>query len=382
MTRFVRLTAIALGLCLGVATLLGARSLLGHADDGKTPPGAGGAGADSGGSVTVLGVVTTDPPESAVGPPALAGMLTVEKVLVAPGQQVQAGQELVLFDDRLVVPKVKQAEGLLAAARQLAAQAQLKAAVLHPLEVEGQQLRVTALTRQLQFGEATFAAQQRKFDRLLGTPQIGLGGGGAVQRTEAERAQERAENVELREAESKLLGARDTLAGEQLKLRGLQQAPVQQELLAALGKVTQAEGALEEARAAVEACRLRARQAGQVEQIFATPGMTFGPATRVPALYLIPAGKRFVRAEVEAEFVMRIDHRVGKAVTVTDATAFAHKYPGVVREIGGGLFVKRAQADGLVLNPVRVLECMVELTGAPAGAPELKVGQPVRVSFH
>ena len=44
MTRFVRLTALALGLCLGAATLLGARSLLGHADD-KTPPGAGhGAG--------------------------------------------------------------------------------------------------------------------------------------------------------------------------------------------------------------------------------------------------------------------------------------------------------------------------------------------------
>ena len=331
--------------------------------------------------MTVLGVVTTDPPESAIGPPALAGMLTVERVLVAPGQQVQAGQELVLFDDKLVVPKVKQAEGQLTAARQLAQQAQVKV-TLHPLEVEGQQLRVTALTRQIQFGEETLAAQRRKFDRLLSGPQFNPSGTGTVQRTEADRAQEKAENVELREAESKLLGARDQLAGEQLKLRGLQQAPVQQELQAALGKVTQAEGALDEARASVESCRLRARQAGQVEQIFATPGMTFGPATRVPVLHLIPAGKKFVRAEVEAEFVMRIDQRVGKPVTVTDATAFAHKYPGVVREIGGGLFVKRTQADGLVLNPVRVLECMIELGATPAGAPELKVGQPVRVSFH
>ena len=100
------------------------------------------------------------------------------------------------------------------------------------------------------------------------------------------------------------------------------------------------------------------------------------------ALHLVPAGKRIIRAEVEAEFVARVANTAGKQVTILDANDFSLRYPGVVRLVGTAFHPKRSQVDGLALHPVQVVECVVDIPDpAPSGRPALRVGQPVRVTF-
>ena len=117
--------------------------------------------------------------------------------------------------------------------------------------------------------------------------------------------------------------------------------------------------------------------------VHAAPGMTFGPSTRTPVLWLLPSGKRVVRAEVEAEFAYKIAEKEGRKVTIYDGSNFTLVYEGTLRRISTGYLPKRSQVDSLTVNPTKVLECTIEVTDpTPPGKPPLRIGQPVRVSFH
>ena len=106
-------------------------------------------------------------------------------------------------------------------------------------------------------------------------------------------------------------------------------------------------------------------------------------ATRTPALWLVPAGPRVVRAEVEAEFAHRIGpDRIGREVTITDHTDTNLAYKGVVRRISNTFLLKRANAENFLNGDTRVIEVVVEVKGSVSkDNPPLRVGQRVRVNL-
>ncbi len=375
MTSRIRLIPWVVGVGLVGATLLGANHLL-QSDAPKA--GAAPAVAPTGAAgVTVLGTVASDPPESPVGPPAVAGLMTVATVFVREGQAVKAGDPLVQFDDALVKPKLAQAEAAVKAARELVAKAQVQKQV-HAVQVEGQQIAVETADAEVRRADDSVAIARRDYNKYLDAPNVDR-----RVYTEAEKQAKQAENLDIRQAESSVNVLRAKAAGERKKLDGLKLTPVDADIRAAAAQVEQAEGAVADARANVDACLVKARLAGTIEQVSAAPGMTYGPAERRPVLWLIPAGKRVVRAEVEAEFAFRVADKAGRPVTVYDATNFGISYPGVVKEVGTAYLPKRSAGDGFALHPVKVLECLIEVPDpAPAGKSPLRVGQPVRVSFQ
>ena len=366
----------AAGVVLLAGTLLGARLL--DQTDGS-PKGAAPAkpAPAVGGGVTVLGSVMSDPPEAPVGPPSVAALLTVEKLLVVEGQTVAVGDPLVKFDDALVREKLPQARAGLAAARADLVKAEAQKAG-HPLQLQGQELTIRTLRANLKEGEEEYKIASNQFERVLELRDPST----TRFRTPAEKATDRAENLELRKANEALNNLRAKIEGEELKLQGLKLTPVDADVTAANAKVAQSTATVAEAQNALDACTLRARVAGVVERVYATPGQTFGPAVRSPVLWIVPSGKRVVRAEVESEFAPRVSDKEGTKVSITDSNNFAFTYEGVVRRVGTAYLSKRSQQDALALTPTYVLECLIDVTDAtPPGKPSLRVGQPVRVSF-
>ena len=362
------------GAALVGVSLLGATKLISaEGESGSNPP----PNPAPAGAVTALGTVASDPSESPVGPPAVAGIVNVSKVYVHDGQEVNAGDKLVQFDDSLVLPKVIQAKAGLAQAFEKSAQAEAQIK-LHQIKIQGQELMIQTAKKEIARSQTSLELGRDTARRLAKTYTLPSG----QPYSEAQQQAAVDDNLELRKAESELALARAKLAGEQKTLEGLKLVPVESQLREAQDAVAQYQGVLAEAEAAVAAYAVTARLKGAVEQVFAAPGMTYGPSTRVPLLYLVPTGKRIVRAEVEAEFVARVADKTGRPVTVVDANNFSLKYPGTVRRVGSAFFPKRSQADGFSLNTVKVVECIIDLGDTPAGTPPLLVGQPVRVTFQ
>ena len=366
----------AAGVVLLAGTLLGARLL--DSTDGSPKPGAPAKPAPAvGGGVTVLGSVMSDPPEAPVGPPSVAALLTVEKLLVAEGQTVAVGDPLVKFDDALVREKLPQAQAGLASARSDLVKAEAQKAG-HPLQLQGQELKIDTLRANLKEGEEMAKIASAQFERVLELRDPST----TRFRTPAEKAADRAENLDLRKAAEALNNLRAQIKGEELKLQGLKLTPVDADVAAANAKIAQYTATVAEAQNALDACTLKARVAGVVERVYATPGQTFGPAVRSPVLWIVPSGKRVVRAEVESEFAPRVSDKEGTKVGITDSNNFAFSYEGVVRRVGTAYLSKRSQQDALALTPSYVLECLIEVTDpTPPGKPPLRVGQPVRVTF-
>jgi len=113
------------------------------------------------------------------------------------------------------------------------------------------------------------------------------------------------------------------------------------------------------------------------------PGDVIGISTRTPAVILVPAGPRIVRAEIEADFAHRIGRdKIGKTVTVYDNTDPKITYKGKVERIGDTFLNKRGTNESLAPSDTRVIEAIVVVENAnPSGQPPLRVGQKVRVNF-
>jgi multidrug resistance efflux pump len=137
------------------------------------------------------------------------------------------------------------------------------------------------------------------------------------------------------------------------------------------------------AQTAINLCTVRAESAGTIERVTIGPGTTIGIGTRDAALWLIPAGTRIVRAEIEADFAHRVGKDIeGKEVTVYDNTNPQLTYKGKVLRVGDTFLPKRSAGENLLGNDTRVLEAIVEVAHpTPKDKPPLRVGQRVRVSL-
>ena len=373
-----------LGVALLAFSLVAAKRLL----DADTPVNGGGGGghpapANPGkppvGGLTVVGTVDSDPPVARIDAPGVIGMpaLTVARVPVKEGDAVKEGDVLVEFDPSAFLHDLTAAEKELLIVQWKAVEAKAgKDDHAHKLEL--QTLAVDTAEKQFKQADDLLTKYKAEFERILAAETTPLG---TKPLTEEAKERRRGIDPDLNKYTALVTELKAKVEKEKIELKRLQAVPVDAPVAEVNAQAEAVQAKIAKAKAVIESFKLRAKMAGTVERLTAEPGMSFGPTTREPLLYLVPTGRRIVHAEVEAEFAHKIDAYVGKRVTVCDAHNFAHTYSGVAVRVGGAFLPKRSGGDGLVA-PARVLECTIEVSDpSPAGRPPLRPGQPVRVVF-
>jgi multidrug resistance efflux pump len=356
---------------LVVGSLLGAKLWAGGSGggaDAKAAPPTNGAG---GSGPVVLGYVDSDPPPVSTGLPPVLPSGEVAEVYVEAGDEVEVGDPLYRFNTRHLEAKVKEAGEAVNVARANVARAKA-AEDQFPQLVAAQELKLRAAEEKVRATAEAVRVYEANLRRTL------------VQTQPAADVNRLFENDPKRfELRVPMLTAPIERDAERVALDRLKATDATADRKAAEAQVEQARAKLDEARTAVELCTVRARVGGTVERVNVGPGDVIGVGTRVPAVVLVPAGPRVVRAEVEAEFAHRVGpDKIGKEVVIHDHADARLTYKGVVRRVGTTFLPKRHLDGGLVPNETRVLEALVEVADpAPPGKPPLRVGQRVKVNF-
>ena len=373
--RRARPVLIVLGGLLVVGSLLGARLLAhgsGGGSDGQSPKTAAPQGNGKGGTgLIVTGYVYPKTPMIDYGLPPVLQSGRIAEVFVTEGQEVKKGEKLYAFDASVQEEDVR------------VAQEQVKVAQAKKREaraLEGKHNQQIALQRE-KIENAELKAKLTKegyriYEETLRNTYVKEHG--------PERAKElMALDPKLFELDTGRQTAARELGYEKAALKALEAIDAGAGVAEAEAAVGQAQAVVKKAQAVVDQCTIKADTDGTIERVSVSAGETLGISTRTPALILVPAGPRIVRAEVEAEFVHRIGpDKLEKEVTITDHFGGKVTYKGVVQKIGTAFLQKRNAADGFGMNDTRVLEVVVAVTDpSPDGKASLKVGQKVRVNF-
>jgi membrane fusion protein, multidrug efflux system len=373
--RRARLALFVLGALLAIGSLLGARALTnGHSKNGngEQPKTANPAPPAKFTGPIVLGTVDSEPSPVPYLLPPLLQSGTVVKVFVETGKQVKVDDPLYEFDTALQKAKLGSAKAAVAMAntKVLSAREEVKKHT-NRVEIAKKDVTIGETKKSLLANaysihesglKATYKAQNYPEDtwpkRLKDDPNL-------------YRA-----SVDYTNADNELLLKKEQLAG-------LEAAEPEVLVREAEAGVDQAKALENEAQTAINLCTVRAKSAGTIERVTIGEGSTLGVGTREPALWLIPAGKRIVRAEVEADFAHRVGKDLeGKEVIIFDNTDPRLTYRGKVRHIPDTFLLKRSGGESLFGNDTRVLEVIVEIIDpAPAGQAPLRVGQRVRVGL-
>ena len=374
----------AVGGGLLVGSLLGARFLTAGGGGTSTPASnASPTNGKDGSGPVVLGIADSNPSPIGFGLAPVLQSGRIVKMYVTAGQEVKIrehrifggkiaiGDPLYKFDSQMLDAKVVDAQMAvnLAVANLRGAQAKLDQ---HKVSIDVQKLKLKAAelnVNRTQKGYHLYESLQR--ENLI--KQFG-----------AERAKELlAVDPELFKHESAYLKADAERQAEAEALTSLQKADMGAAVAIAEAQVQQAEALVDQARAAVEMCTVRTMLPGTIERVNVGLGDSIGISTRTPAVILVPAGPRVVRAEIEADFAHRVGReKLGKTVTVYDNTDPKITYKGKVERIGDTFLPKRSSAESLAPSDTRVIEALIVVEDAnPAGQPPLRVGQKVRVNF-
>jgi multidrug resistance efflux pump len=121
---------------------------------------------------------------------------------------------------------------------------------------------------------------------------------------------------------------------------------------------------------------LEAPADGVVLRVNARVGEVLAPNPMAsPAIEFCPSDPRIVRAEVIQEWGHRV--KVGQEVKLEDDSFEGPKWQGRVKSVPGQYAPKKDRIiEPFMMNDVRTLECIVEITG---GQDPLRIGQRVRV---
>ena len=374
-----------LGVALILTTLAGANRLLHPGDPASgggppaLPPKA--APAANGDGLVAKGTVWSDPPTVSYTLPAHLSAGTVFEVKVSGGQEVKADDVLVVFDDSLLKKDLAKAEYAYNAATQDYQKVLVRQQKSIPLQIKLAKLALKEAEQKRDKAKAALKLAKDVLERDLETRKNNDG----TLLTAEQREQFRAENQPIFAATLAFDSAENDVAAKHLQVEA-----AEEEAEAILPVVSQAafiarsiDADVEKAKLAIRDCTLRAKVPGTVEQVTASAGQVVYPQTRPPLLYLVPAGKRVVWAEVVPEFAHKIKNREGQNVTISDDANTHITYEGIVKRIGKA-FLPKPNGAPEILNGKPNLVLIVEievLDAAPAGKPPLRVGQPVRVSF-
>jgi multidrug resistance efflux pump len=377
MVRLIRLRAFVLLLIAGVLviSLFGAKALT-HSHSGTAPANQSFTPTLHPTGLVVLGTVDTDPPPVAYGLPPVLQSGTVAQVFVHEQQSVRAGDRLYAFDTALLQRDLEIAKAELELAQTKLDEAQV-AADQHIKSVAVMEKVVASAEEKVRLSSRLYNLIRdnlENFWRNQAQPKL----------SEEEIRKKLQDDDKLFEANAKYLIALNEQRVEQARLMQLRALDPQVKVRQALAAVKRVEAEMAKAQTAIDLCTICAKSAGTVERITISPGTTMGIGTREPALWLIPEGKRIVRAEVEADFAHRISPElIGQSVTIYDNTDTRLTYSGTLRRISGTFLPKRASNESLLAsNDTRVLEAVIEVDDpAPPGKPPLRVGQRVRVAL-
>ncbi len=369
--RKTRPVLVAVGLALGIGSLIGARQLTSAGGSASAKPDIAPAPRVVGGPV-VLGLVDTDPPPVAYGLPPVLQSGTVTKVHVKDGDEVQTGKELYEFDATTQKADVKLAGTAVDYAKTKVKEAET-GRTQHAESLKVAELMVKGAEQKVDVTAEGYRLANSSLERYYRTEKI----------PEADWAERKKSESALYQANAAWIAATSELSIAKAKNNQLKTADPEIKVDEAKAAVEQANAQLAKAQAVVDLCVVRAKLPGTIEQVSIGAGSTIGVGTRAPALWLIPAGTRVVRAEVEADFAHRVGPDIqGKTVTISDHTDAKLTYTGVVRRIPPVFMLKRGNAENFPGSDTRVLEAVIDVSDpAPAGKPPLRVGQRVRVNL-
>lgn len=361
-----------LGVLLLVGTLVGAGALANNGTQQSAEPKSaipGPAGPKASGPIT-LGTVDSDPPPVTYGLPTVLQSGVVSEVFVKDGQDVKAGDKLYAFDTTILKRDLERANAAVAVQKTKVAEAE-EGAKQHANKVAVLKQGVKAYENKEKSQADLYRLIKGNLENYYKAEKI----------PESEWPTRLGSNSDLYKANVDYVVAMNEHAVKNAELKALEAVDPQVHVKQAEAGVKQAQAEVDKAQSAIDLCTVKARTAGTVEQVKISPGATIGISTRDPALWLIPAGTRVVRAEVEADFAHRVSNElIGREVTIYDNADPKLTYKGTVRRIGGTFLPKRT--EGLIPSDTRVLEAVVEVTDpAPPGKPPLRVGQRVRVNL-
>jgi multidrug resistance efflux pump len=367
-----------------VGSLLGARFLTAGGGGTSTPASSANPtnGKDGSGPV-VLGVADSNPSPIGFGLSPVLQSGRIVKMFVTAGQEVKVrehrlfggkiaiGDPLYKFDSQMLDAKLVDAQMNVnvAVANLRGAQAKMDQ---HKTTIDVQKIK-------LKNAELNVNRTQKGYHLYESLQRENL-----IKQFGAERAKELlAVDPELYKHETAYLKADAERHAEAEALTALQKADMGAAVAIAEAQVKQAEALVDEARSAVEMCTVRTMLPGTIERVNFGPGDVIGISTRTPAVILVPAGPRVVRAEIEADFAHRVGRdKIGKTVTVYDNTDPKITYKGKVERIGDTFLPKRSSSESLAPSDTRVIEALIVVEdSSPAGLPPLRVGQKVRVNF-
>ncbi len=367
MTRL-KIVPYAFGVCVLLATLIGARNLNDGA--GNPQPGGGGAGPKAIDGLVAKGNVTAESEPMPFILPAHLAAGRVVVVLVKNGQTVKKGDILVKFDDWQYKADLTKAEAAVQAAlrqHQLALGKQEQQKVL----VEKAKLGVKSAEQARDKAKEMLDAVRKKLDFQLRQ----LGGMANIEKAIREEP-------DFLKVEALLDAAENQVKERQFDVSLAEKEPIAPTIEAATFQSQVAQAEVEKAKLAIAQCELKSEIGGVIERVSVAPGQVMYPQSRTPMFWLIPDGTRYIKAEIVPEFAHKIRDKEGAKVVISDDTSPGITYEGVVEQVGTAFLPKTGGVDLLNGKPTNVLEVSIRVVDpAPPGKPTLRVGQPVRVTI-
>jgi multidrug resistance efflux pump len=275
----------------------------------------------------------------------------VAEVLVRENQAVAEGTELLRLEDGMARSRLAEAE----AARELSRFQLLQARKLpeqHRARVARQQSVLQALRSRLTTARQLLARRKKL----------------ALQPNAVAEVDVTAGEMQVRELE-------ELERAETERLAELQAQDVAADIRRAEYELVVAEARREQARLALEECRVKAPRSGTILRILVGPGDVLGGERGQPAVLFASDGPLIIRATVEQEFAPRI--KEAQPALVQDEAEAARTWRGRVERVAAWYSQRRTVLhDPAELSDVRTLECVIVLE---PGQPRLRLGQGVRV---
>jgi HlyD family secretion protein len=275
----------------------------------------------------------------------------VAEVLVSENQEVTQGVELLRLEDGITRSRLAEAETAVLLAHLQLRQAR-KQPELHRGRVAQQQAMKDAMDSRVAAARRALAREERLAKSVIITE---------LDRSISEEKIREMEALARAEAE---------------RLAELEAQDVELEIRRAEYELKAAEDRREQARLALEECRVRAPRPGTVLRILVGPGdVLVGAQPGQPAVLFAADGPQVIRATVEQEFASRV--KEGEPALVRDEADPTASWRGRVGRVAGWYNQRRMVLhDPSQLSDVRTLECVVVLE---PGQPRLRLGQSVRI---
>jgi HlyD family secretion protein len=274
----------------------------------------------------------------------------VIEVLVAENQEVTQGAELLRLEDGIARSRLAEAETAVALAQLQLRQAR-KQPELHRRRVAQQQAMREAMDSRVAAARGVLAREEKLAKSSIITES---------DRSISEEKIREMEALERAEAE---------------RLAELEAQDVEVEVRRAEYELKAAEARREQARLALEECRVRAPRPGTVLRILVGPGDVLGGQPGQPAVLFAADGPRVIRATVEQEFASHV--KEGEPALVRDEADPTASWRGRVGRVAGWYNQRRnVLHDPSQLSDVRTLEFVIALE---PGQPHLRLGQSVRI---